>query len=424
MEVFCMPRPFKVPAYQLHRQTGQARVKIAGRDHYLGPHGSEESKLRYEELVRKLLTDREKADLARRVEISSSLTIAELVAAYKRFARSYYVKNCRPTNEFGNVALALEPVWRRHGYEFVTQFGPKALKAIREGWVAAGLVRTQVNKRVERVRRMFAWGVAEELIPVEVLQALRTVKGLTRGRTEAREGEKVRPVPDAAVDAIRPHVSRQVWAMVELQRLTGARPGEVVIMRTCDLVTTGKVWEYRPASHKSEHRERDRVIYIGPQAQEVLRPWLRPELEAYLFQPRESEAARLAAIRAARKSKVQPSQRCRKRARPRKVPGERYTTVSYRRAIERACNRAFPHPTLAGPLESQLDANQAAELRGWRKAHRWHPHQLRHSAATRLRREFGLDTARAVLGHSSPVVTEIYAEMDRAKAIEAMGKIG
>ena len=57
-------------------------------------------------------------------------------------------------------------------------------------------------------------------------------------------------------------------------------------------------------------------------------------------------------------------------------------------------------------------------------APKWHPHQLRHNAATRLRREFGLDVARAVLGHSSPVVTEVYAELDQAKAAEAMAKIG
>jgi integrase len=403
-----MPRHFKIPTYQFHRGTGQARVKIDGRDHYLGPHGSDESKRRYEELVRKLLTDRERAALARRAEISSSLTIAELVAAYKRFARSYYVKNGRPTNEFGNVAVALDPVWRRHGYEFVTQFGPKALKAIREGWVAAGLVRTQVNKRVERVRRMFAWGVAEELVPVDVLTALRTVKGLARGRTEAREGEKVRPAYDAAVDAIRPHVSRQVWAMVELQRLTGARPGEVVIMRTCDLVTAGKVWEYRPASHKTEHRDRDRVIFLGPQAQEVVKPWLKTDLAAYLFSPAEAMAELWVRRRSGRKTPLTPSQRGRKRVRrPAKAPRDRYTVTSYNRAVR----------------EGIAKANRARK-EGEPEIPHWSVHQLRHSAATRLRREFGLDVARAVLGHSSPVVTEVYAEMDRAKAAEAMGKIG
>ena len=36
----------------------------------------------------------------------------------------------------------------------------------------------------------------------------------------------------------------------------------------------------------------------------------------------------------------------------------------------------------------------------------------------------GLDTARVILGHRSPIVTEIYAEMDREKAIEAMPRVG
>lgn len=42
----------------------------------------------------------------------------------------------------------------------------------------------------------------------------------------------MRPVPDAHVDAIKDHVSEQVWAMIELLRLTGMRPGEVCAMRT------------------------------------------------------------------------------------------------------------------------------------------------------------------------------------------------
>jgi integrase len=49
---------------------------------------------------------------------------------------------------------------------------------------------------------------------------------------------------------------------------------------------------------------------------------------------------------------------------------------------------------------------------------------LRHSAATRLRREYGLDVARVILGHSSPVVTEIYAEVDREKALKVMAEAG
>ncbi len=126
--------------------------------------------------------------------------------------------------------------------------------------------------------------------------------------------------------------------------------------------------------------------------------WLRPEFEAFLFSPAEATADRQAEKRRVRKSPVQPSQRDRAKARPKKGPGDAYTVDSYRRAIAYGCKRA-------GVPE-------------------WAPNRLRHSAATRLRKEFGLDAARVILGHSSPAVTEVYAEIDREKAAEVMGDVG
>ncbi|HEY2154896.1 MAG TPA: tyrosine-type recombinase/integrase [Isosphaeraceae bacterium] len=64
------------------------------------------------------------------------------------------------------------------------------------------------------------------------------------------------------------------------------------------------------------------------------------------------------------------------------------------------------------------------QFAAWRRAQRWHPHQLRHSSATSLRKEFGLEVARIVLGHTSPAVTELYAEADREKAVAAMEQVG
>ena len=92
----------------------------------------------------------------------------------------------------------------------------------------------------------------------------------------------------------------------------------------------------------------------------------------------------------------------------------RYTRRSYAVAIARACGRAFPPP-------SHLDEE---EKRQWRKQHRWSPNQLRHTTATMLRREFGIETARVVLGHTSSAVTEIYAALDESRAAEAMEKVG
>ena len=45
-----MPKK-KKPAYLHHKATGQARCRIAGKDHYLGEFGSPESRERYEELI-------------------------------------------------------------------------------------------------------------------------------------------------------------------------------------------------------------------------------------------------------------------------------------------------------------------------------------------------------------------------------------
>jgi integrase len=53
-----------------------------------------------------------------------------------------------------------------------------------------------------------------------------------------------------------------------------------------------------------------------------------------------------------------------------------------------------------------------------------HAHQLRHNAATWLRKEFRLDVARIILGHRSHDVTAIYAEADATQAVEIVGKIG
>jgi integrase len=188
--------------------------------------------------------------------------------------------------------------------------------------------------------------------------------------------------------------------MVAVQRLTGMRPGEVVIMRPCDIDRqSSRTWIYRPESHKTEHHDIDRVVFLGPRAQEILRPFLDERAPgAYLFSPREAMEERRRLLRMQRGTKVQPSQINRRKARPKKSPGDRYSVASYDRAISAACNRA-------GIM-------------------RWTPNQLRHAKATEIRREAGLDAARAVLGHRSPQVTEVYAEIDANKAAEIMERLG
>ena len=130
--------------------------------------------------------------------------------------------------------------------------------------------------------------------------------------------------------------------MVQLQRFTGCRPGEVMAMRAIDLNMTRPTWTYRPASHKSKHRGLDRVIFLGPRAQAVMRPFLTTNLEGNLFSPRTYVEAMHRRRAELRKTKRTPSDlRRRRKAKPQRVPAERYNRRSYRVAIVRACQMSL-----------------------------------------------------------------------------------
>ncbi len=174
--------------------------------------------------------------------------------------------------------------------------------------------------------------------------------------------------------------------------------GTLVETRTIDLNTQGAIWEYRPGSHKGEHHGKERVIYLGPHAQEIIKPWLRTDLHAYLFSPREARAWHQAQRAKKRKTPAPSKPRSKRKVNPKRKPGEVYNTSAYEHAIARACVKA------GVPV--------------------WAPNRLRHNAGTRIRSAYGIEAARVILGHSSAVTSEIYAEADQQKAREIMGKLG
>ncbi|HUW30810.1 MAG TPA: site-specific integrase [Planctomycetota bacterium] len=415
----------RIPSYRRHRPSGQAVVTIERKDHYLGPWRSRESKLAYERLISEWLANGRCLPRGNFQSAQSDVTIAELVLKYVQFAESYYAKGGQPTKELDRIKSAVKPLNRLYSSELARDFGPLALKAVREVFVSSGISRGVVNSYVDRIKRMFKWATANEMVAVTVFQSLQTVDGLRKGRCQARETDPVRPVPDSMVDPIRPHVARQVWAIIELMRLTGARCGEIVQMRGIDLDVSGSVWLYRPSTHKAQHHGHDRVVEIGPRAQEVIKPFLKADLSAYLFSPADALAEHNAKRRDERVTPMTPSQRRRRPKRhPARKPGGRYTTESLRRAIARACDQAFPHPELSKIEPDELTPEQQTELARWQKEHRWHPHQLRHSFATRIRKEYGIETARVLLGHRSAVTSELYAEIDRQKVAEIIARVG
>jgi integrase len=92
----------------------------------------------------------------------------------------------------------------------------------------------------------------------------------------------VKPVARAVVEATLPHLPPLVADMVQLQMETGMRSGELCIMRAIDLDMSGKVWLYRPESHKTAHHGHQRIIAIGPKGQAIVRRHLKPSKASFL----------------------------------------------------------------------------------------------------------------------------------------------
>jgi integrase len=432
-----MSRRPHVPTYRLHKQSGQAIVTLSDglgnrRDVLLGKFGSAESRAEYVRVIGEWEANARR--LPAPAAAPADVTVAELILSYWRWAEQHYRDaQGEPSRELENIQLALKPLRRLYGHTQAAAFGPLALRVVQEDLVNSGLSRRVVNARVNRVRRVFKWGLSYQLIPSSVYEALRTVPGLQRGRCEAREAPPVQPASDDHLNATLPFLPAPVRAMVELQRLTGCRPGEVMAMRAIDLGMTAPVWAYRPASHKNKHRGLDRVIFLGPRAQEIIKPFLTTDLEAYLFSPRAyvEDMHRRRAER--RKTKRPPSQLKRQRKpNPKRAPADRYNRRSYRVAVARACDKAFPP---SGGLarrpgettrewQARLTPEQKQQLHRWRSEHRWSPLQLRHTAATALRERYGVEAAQVILGHKKIEATQIYAERNLKNAEALMADIG
>jgi integrase len=410
----------RVPSYRRHKQSGQAIVTLTDavtgsrRDVLLGRYGTKASKEEYKRVVLDWEANERRLPGAAPV---ADLTIAELIRRYWQHVEGYYRHDDgTPTGEVQAMRYALRPLNYLHGQTEARHFGPSSLKAVRDLMVRGyehpcygtqpPLCRTRINAQVKRVRRMFKWGVENELVTAGVHQALCAVSPLKRGRTEAKESVAVLPVARAVVEDTLPILRPILADMVRLQLETGMRPGELVVLRACDVDMAGPVWLYRPASHKTAHHGHERVVPIGPKGQAIIRRHLTTNTQDYLFSPRKLMEERAAELRASRKTKVQPSQQERRKRRPNRKPGDRYAVTSYAQAIRKAIERHN---------RSKPEAEHVPH---------WHPHQLRHLRALELKREAGLDAARAVLGHKSPVITEHYATLDVARAAEVMARLG
>jgi integrase len=412
-----MARPVNpVPTYRLHRQSGQAVVTLRlpdGRrkDILLGAYKSPESRAEYRRIIAEI-----EAGLPGTVPLclSPDLTVNELLLSFLRHAEQHYRRpDGTMTDEVKEYKLVFRIMKDLYGHSLAREFGPLALKAVREQMVKGGLCRSLINQRVGRVRRVFKWSAGEELLPFDVYHRLTAVQGLLKGRSNVRESAPVEPVAEEHVWATMPYVRPTVAAMVELQLLTGMRPGEVCTIRPCELDTTGPVWTYKPDQHKTAWRGKRRVIAVGPRAQALLEAHWPAASTDYFFSPRRAVAELHAKRTKDRKTPWYPShQRNRQKSGPVRSPEARYSTSSYGRAIAR------------GVIKANERRERMAGQGNFDPVPHWHPNQCRHTAGTDVRKRYGLEAAQAFLGHDRADVTQVYAERIESLAAKVASEVG
>jgi integrase len=313
------------------------------------------------------------------VASSAPFTILNLAAAFWRIVEKerLFQKNGKPTSTRDNYKNILRVLVEQFGTMPAAEFGPRCLTELREHLAKSKsrktktprktkLARSTVNGSVHKLRNVFRVCAEHELIPSETWNRLAAVRALRRSKADfVAERPAVGPVDRATVDATLPHLPADIAAMVELQWHSGARPGEIVSLRTGDVErVSDSEWRYVPQSHKTEDRDRAREVNLGPKAIAVLKPLLKADPAAFVF--------RLA-------------------LRP-------WPTQTYHFEIKKAC--------------------AAAGIPAWA------PNRLRHAFATRARQHSGIEAARVALGHSHAGVTEVYAERDRELARRLAREIG
>lgn len=367
-----------------HKHSGKGYVWHNGRQIYFkGKHGTSESLRGYRDYLLSLegkVLEPVPDDTTLSVMANAWLDHHEEIISYKNL--SHYKSCLRVLCDMGLASTLTK------------DFGPKKLKEFRSELVRRGYARSTVNQHVGRIKKMFRWGVSEEMVPPHVSQALYAVAGLRSGESCAPDPKRRRPATWERVQEITPFLSGVVVDMARLHWLTGMRSDNLCMLSMDQIDTSGDVWFYTPERHKTQWKGKGLRIPIGPEGQEIIS---RQAAGRKVFSP----AASIAWHIENNPQYLKWSSR---------TPGDKYTPNTYRQAILRAQARA------AGiPVKRKLPTRGDFERAGWDF---WTPYDLRNAAVTRLRQKYSIEQVRAYMGHSTVQATEIYSEHDARTAAE------
>lgn len=364
-----MSRPFRFPAYprKKHR-SGQARIRIRGKDYYLGPWNSLASRKEYARLTAEFAADPQRAARVP-IENNSATTVDEIIVAWAD-------ENDDGGKEAREILRATVPLSRLFGPTRGEDFDANSLNAVRKimidgSWMFVrekhrrrkfkqpiGWCLNQTNHMIMRLKKIWRWAEMKKFVPKGSYHHLACLPRLKRN-CGVRRTAKVKPAHEPSVEAVLPCLTPMVAAMVQVAQLTGVRPKELCEMRPQMFQFDGPdgTWLFSLDDHKTAHITGDDSVGVfGPRAQAIIRPYLEaaqkigPDCPIWRYDPKR---------------------------------GKHYTRAGFYRAIQRTCD--FVGVT------------------------RFTAYQLRHLVKQKVTQKHGLDGARAVLRQKSLGTTNLYA---------------
>ncbi len=273
--------------------------------------------------------------------------------------RHYRRRSGEPTGEAANMEDAID---RYIAFAGAKSVGLKINQHQVRAWVdqlaQEELSRVYVNQCLSRVRRWVRWCCDWDLIPFAVTEDLRRVRPLARFRSKARESQKKPPPSIATVKKAIAKMRAPARDVMELVRMTGARPSEILALVNAE-VFLDRNPRIEPLQHKTAHFGHRRIVPLSNEAVRIMRRHWMPLLPNERLFPTNSKCGH-------------------------------YTRGCLRASLRRACVRAGVPP--------------------------FSPYAVRHAVARWVRERRGLDAAQALLGHASARTTEIYAPMSAGDA--------
>ncbi len=392
-------RKARIPKYSHHASDDTAVVYVNRKAVYLGKYNSPESRRRYGEVIAQLMAGGLPAKPKPVDNRETPKSIGELCLLFCQQKLPGYAPAEQACHK-GAIKILCELFAETAAQDF----GPLKLRAVRKAMVdgdpqAIGpdgkpkprrrWSRDFVNKQIKRLRHVFRWGVSWEYVPSTVADSLSTVESLAAGATEAAESRTRTAIAPEKLQAVRLELSERSRDIFDLLLLTGARPGELIGLTTGMLDRSGIVWRADLSKHKTRHHGKSRSLFFNSSAQAILMKYVKADPDARLFNV------------------------------------ERAT---FGTAVKSACERAFGMPDELRKPKKGLPPAELADIRkrakAWRVAHTFTPHWCRHTVATTLADDVGIESAQRLLGHTQAAMTEHYAKAADRVAISAVQRLG